>query len=391
MAHGEINHVEFPVDDPQRAMRFYTAVAGWEFGEMPEMPGYHLFRSGEGYGRRGQCQRGITIGPSLRLYIEVGSIEEALAASGPNQRHDEGAEDRHPRLGLVRRRDRSRGHRHRAFSRRPAADPPQVLRIGLTIDPDALDRQPLPHPVGPPPRTSTRSSMLTGVGRRADPRAGLECWSSEAALGLVERHPWLDAAVGVHPHDAAKVTAAEWARIAGLATDPRVVAIGETGLDYDRVFSPIPDQHVNLRRNLVLALETGKPAILHVRSPAGRRDAQDALLDELRGAGFGGPAVGCGVRRSPPASDSLLLRPGGLLRGGPDLGPGSISGLSPSGRVRSRPPGRHRSADRLLVETDSPYLSPPGGPAAERAGMGRITAPGRERWGSGPDEDARAR
>ena len=76
----------------------------------------------------------------------------------------------------------------------------------------------------------------------------------------MDRHPWLDAAVGVHPHDAAKVTDAEWTRIVAIGADPRVAAIGETGLDYDRVFSPIPDQLANLRRNLALALETGKPA-----------------------------------------------------------------------------------------------------------------------------------
>ena len=68
----------------------------------------------------------------------------------------------------------------------------------------------------------------------------------------------------------AKVDDAGWREIAASASSPRVVAIGETGLDYDRVFSPIPDQLTNLRRNLELALETGKPAILHVRSRDGQ-------------------------------------------------------------------------------------------------------------------------
>ncbi len=123
--------------------------------------------------------------------------------------------------------------------------------------------------------------------------------SSERALALVDRFPWLDAAVGVHPHDAAKVDDAAWARDRRrMAADERVVAIGETGLDYDRVFSPIPDQLANLRRNLALALETGKPAILHCRSADGRRDAQDALLAELRRPGWGTPA---GRRRSATA------------------------------------------------------------------------------------------
>jgi len=83
VAHGEINHVEFPADDPQRAMRYYKAVAGWEFGEQPDMPGYHLFQTGEGYGGA-IGQRGISTGPTLRFYIHVRSIESALAASDSN-------------------------------------------------------------------------------------------------------------------------------------------------------------------------------------------------------------------------------------------------------------------------------------------------------------------
>ena len=198
---------------------------------------------------------------------------------------------------------------------------------------------------------------------------GWNGWSSDAALELVDRHGWLDAGVGVHPHDAAKVTHAEWARIAGLATDPRVVAIGETGLDYDRVFSPIPDQLENLRRNLALALETGKPAILHVRSPAGRRDAQDALLAELRAAGIGGPASVAAFGDRPPALLHSFSGPVDFARAALDLGLAiSISGLAfrkgeePTAEVAALVP-----SDRLLVETDSPFLSPPGGPRGRNA------------------------
>src|SRR5206468_9868028 len=56
--------------------------------------------------------------------------------------------------------------------------------------------------------------------------------SSGRALELVDRFPWLDTSVGVHPHDAAKVDEAGWRRIVAMAGDLRVVAIGETGLDY---------------------------------------------------------------------------------------------------------------------------------------------------------------
>ena len=80
MAHGEINHIEFPADDPERAMAFYAAVAGWEFSAMEGMPDYWVFRSGEGYGGA-VGKRGVSVGQVLRDYITVDSIEDALAAA----------------------------------------------------------------------------------------------------------------------------------------------------------------------------------------------------------------------------------------------------------------------------------------------------------------------
>ena len=212
--------------------------------------------------------------------------------------------------------------------------------------------------------------------------------SSQRALDIVDRVPWLDAAVGVHPHDAAKVDDAGWARIRAWALDERVVAIGETGLDYDRVFSPIPDQLRNLRRNLALAAETGKPAILHCRSAAGRRDAQDALLGELRAFG----------RTPPPAVIHSFSGPLDYAEGMLELGAAiSFSGLvfrrgeEASGDVAPIVP-----ADRLLVETDSPFLAAPGAPkgrnepsyVAITAGWvadrrGAATEPARDAFGDG--------
>jgi predicted enzyme related to lactoylglutathione lyase len=80
MAHGEINHIEFPADDPERAMAFYTAVAGWEFSAMDGMPDYWVFRTAEGYGG-GIGKRGVSVGTVVRDYITVDSIEDALAAA----------------------------------------------------------------------------------------------------------------------------------------------------------------------------------------------------------------------------------------------------------------------------------------------------------------------
>jgi TatD DNase family protein len=188
---------------------------------------------------------------------------------------------------------------------------------------------------------------------------GWNAWSSAAALGLVERHPWLDAAVGVHPHDADKLDDDEWAAIAASATDPRVVAIGETGLDYDRVFSPILAQLSNLRRNLALAVETGKPAILHCRSREGEREAQDALLAEIGKFGREPPKIVIHSFSGPLDYAMSMLELGAVI---------SFSGLVfRSTETDSAEVGRRTPDDRLLVETDSPFLSAPGAPRGRNA------------------------
>jgi len=199
------------------------------------------------------------------------------------------------------------------------------------------------------------AARAAGVERILVP--GWNAWSSTAAVALALRHGWLDAAVGVHPHDAAKVTDAEWAGIVVQAADPRVVAIGETGLDFDRVFSPIPDQLVNLRRNLRLAVDTGKPAILHCRSRAGERDAQDALLAEVRAVR--GVRVVIHSFSGPPDYAAAMLDLGAAI---------SISGLAfRKGEESTAGVAAMTPADRLLVETDAPFLTPPGGPKGRNA------------------------
>ena len=195
------------------------------------------------------------------------------------------------------------------------------------------------------------AARAVGVERILVP--GWNVASSERAVDLAGARPGLDAAVGVHPHDAAKVDRTGWRTIERMAADGTVVAIGETGLDYDRVFSPIPDQLTNLDRNLRLALETDRPAILHCRSVAGRRDAQDALLAALRAFAVP-PRFVVHSFSGPPDYATAMLALGGTI---------SISGLAfrrgeeaTAAVVATTPP------DRLLVETDSPFLSPPGAP-----------------------------
>jgi TatD DNase family protein len=191
---------------------------------------------------------------------------------------------------------------------------------------------------------------------------GWDVPSSRAAVQLADTYP-VDAAVGIHPHVAAEAHEADWRVIVELATLDRCVAIGETGLDYDRAFSPRDIQLANLRRHLALARELGKPAILHCRSKPGQRDAQDDLLRELTalGAGTAGWPVSSG---RPPAVLHSFSGPVDYAEQALMMGLAvSFSGLvfrggeEVSGQVAPLVP-----AERLLVETDSPYLSPPGAP-----------------------------
>ena len=196
------------------------------------------------------------------------------------------------------------------------------------------------------------AARVAGVERILVP--GWNVPSCERARDLAGRCGWIDIAVGVHPHDAAKVDAAGWDRIAAWAMDDRVRAIGETGLDYDRVFSPIPDQLTNLRRNLRLAVERGKPVILHCRSRANQRDAQDALLAELKLMGAVQPPVVIHSFSGPVDYARAMLDLGAVI---------SFSGLVfRNGEEASAEGARLTPADRQLVETDSPFLAAPGAP-----------------------------
>jgi TatD DNase family protein len=206
------------------------------------------------------------------------------------------------------------------------------------------------------------TARAAGVERILVP--GWNVASCERALDLAQRVPWIDIAVGVHPHDAAKVDDAGWRTIEGWARSEPVVAIGETGLDYDRVFSPILAQLANLRRNLALALATAKPVILHCRSAEGERDAQDALVRELEAAGIGGPTSRASFGDRPPAVIHSFSGSVDFAERVLDLGLAiSFSGLVfRRGEESAADIARLVPADRLLVETDSPYLSPPGAP-----------------------------
>jgi TatD DNase family protein len=205
---------------------------------------------------------------------------------------------------------------------------------------------------------------------------GWDAGSSAAAVALAAE--WgMDAAVGIHPHDAAIATDVDWAQIEALAADPVVVAIGETGLDYDRMHSPAEAQLANLRRHLRLAIATGKPAILHCRSAVGERDAQDALLAEMAAAGFGGEAARASFGARPPAVLHSFSGPADYAVAALDMGLAiSFSGLVfRRGEEASAEVARLTPSHRAMIETDSPYLAAPGVPRNRPAEPGSAPGP----------------
>ncbi|NLF01658.1 MAG: TatD family hydrolase, partial [Anaerolineales bacterium] len=103
------------------------------------------------------------------------------------------------------------------------------------------------------------------AGLSAIVEAGADLASSRSAVALAEQHRFIYAAVGVHPHDAQTVSPAALAELRALAQRPKVVAVGEIGLDYYRDLSPRAAQRAAFASQLALAAELDLPVIVHVR------------------------------------------------------------------------------------------------------------------------------
>ena len=160
---------------------------------------------------------------------------------------------------------------------------------------------------------------------------------------LAERYPQLYASVGVHPDypDAPEVTVEELTR---LAAHPRVVAIGETGLDYHRIQGDCEWQRERFRRHIRAARACGKPLIVHTREAAA--DTLAIMRDE--GAGRAGGVMHCFTETWETAQAAL------------DLGFHiSFSGIVTFKNARElKEVARRVPLARMLIETDSPYLAP---------------------------------
>ncbi len=164
--------------------------------------------------------------------------------------------------------------------------------------------------------------------------------TGSAALALAEREDGVYAIVGIHPHEAGGVEARRLPELSRLLAHERAVAVGETGLDFFRDYAPHDAQRQLFEAQLALALELDKPVVIHTRA------ADEATLDAL--AGHGGTVVlHC---FSSPALLELALERGWYV---------SFAGNVTYPKAEElRAAAARVPTDRLLAETDAPYLAP---------------------------------
>ena len=165
----------------------------------------------------------------------------------------------------------------------------------------------------------------------------------EAALHLARQHDFIYATVGVHPHDASKATPETFSRLAALANESKVLAIGEIGLDYHYDFSPRDVQRQVFAQQLGLAARSAKPIVIHTREAW----ADTLALIREHELPFGG-IMHCFTGGPEEADEALEL--------GFHLSFGGILTFPKADAVREA--AARTPEDRLLIETDSPYLAP---------------------------------
>jgi TatD DNase family protein len=174
---------------------------------------------------------------------------------------------------------------------------------------------------------------------------GTKITAFDGVLAVAKKYDNVSCSVGIHPHEAGTEPAMDVEKLMALAQHPKVVAFGETGLDFYYEHSPRADQERSFRVHIAAARKAGLPVIVHTRDA----DAEMAaiLTDEMKKGAFTG-VIHC-------------------FSSGPDLAATALDlgfYISISGIVTFKKAGGLRAVvktvplDRLLVETDSPYLAP---------------------------------
>jgi TatD DNase family protein len=164
----------------------------------------------------------------------------------------------------------------------------------------------------------------------------------DRATRLADRYPQVFASIGVHPHDASKVTAQTYDDLRGLASHSKVIAFGEIGLDYHYDLSPRKIQREVFIEQLKLARAVNLPITIHTREAWG--DTMSILRERWSGAGV----MHCFTGDPAQAQEALDM--------GFHLSYGGVLTFKTAEHVRAS--ARITPADRLLIETDAPYLAP---------------------------------
>jgi TatD DNase family protein len=212
---------------------------------------------------------------------------------------------------------------------------PELIDIGINLthrrfaaDRDAVIARAL--------AAGVRAMVITGTSMRA---------SREARALAAGRHGTLWSTAGIHPHDARNATADDIAELRDLARDPAVCAIGECGLDFDRMFSTREQQERTFAQQLALAAELRLPVFLHERAA---HDRFAAILREHRAA-LSAAVVHCFTGTAAELDAYLAL----------DLHIGITGWICDERRgVALRSLIARIPPDRLMIETDAPFLLP---------------------------------
>ena len=166
--------------------------------------------------------------------------------------------------------------------------------------------------------------------------------SSRASIALAEKYPFFYASVGVHPHEVSKMREADIDTLRELSKHPKVVAIGEIGLDFYYDLSPRDDQRYWFKRQLALAEDLDMPVIIH------SRDASQECFDIISASNVRKGVIHCYSGSAPMAQDyadmGFYIGIGGSL---------TFKNNKKTVEVVEKLP-----LEKILIETDSPYLAP---------------------------------
>jgi len=193
---------------------------------------------------------------------------------------------------------------------------------------------------GPPNAELIATAAREGVNRILT--VGMDAATNRTALLAAEDFPQVHAAIGRHPNHAQGFDGADLADLEALAANARCAAIGETGLDYYRDYAPRPDQERAFHAQIELARDTAKPLVIHTRA------AEDDTVDTLK-ARADGLQVIMHCFSMPARLDECLAEGWWISFAGNVTYPKADDLAQAAERVPD---------DRLLVETDAPYLTP---------------------------------